>query len=160
PDALPQGIYYLRTTNGQFLVNGLYADFRCLNCVLVTGTPVSVQDSTVTGINFALAPAGRFAGRVSDATTAAGIRGATVHVYDPTGVEAGWSATDVGGTFLSAPVPAGSYFTQVTNNAGYINQLYQGVVCILCTVTNGTMVPIAAGAITPGVNFELGAGGR
>jgi 5-hydroxyisourate hydrolase-like protein (transthyretin family) len=161
-DGLPVGVYYLRTNSGQLLANGLYADLPCLNCSVFTGTPVVVPtgNPTVTGVNFSLAAAARVAGRVSDAVTNAGVRNAVVHVYDTQGFEVGSVTTDVAGTFLSPPVPAGSYFAQATNTSGYVNQLYQGTVCVLCTVTTGTPISLTAGAVTSNVNFSLQVGGR
>ena len=43
----------------------------------------------------------------------------------------------------------------------YVNELYNNVPCLSsCTLALGTQVALTAGSITPGINFDLGLGGR
>ena len=50
--------------------------------------------------------------------------------------------------------------TNTSVPSGFINQLYNGVVCVTCTVTTsgGTLVPVTAGGATTGINFTLAPG--
>jgi 5-hydroxyisourate hydrolase-like protein (transthyretin family) len=157
-DGLPPGTYYAFTTNGQLFVNGLYRDLPCLSCSPVTGTPVSVLSGTTGGIDFALVPAGRFSGLVTDSSNGLGLRVARVNVFDSNGVQVGAASSNISGTFTSPPLPAGSYFA-VTSEGRYITQLYQGTICLACTITAGTSIPVTVGAFTPSVNFALQLGG-
>jgi hypothetical protein len=159
---LPAGNYFVRTNNFQGYVDKLYNNITCAPCNVTTGTPVAVTaGSTTSGISFALAAGGRISGTVTDAATTAAIANINVQVFNSTGLFITSVNTNSSGiyTFLTG-LTAGNYFLRTTNSLGYVNELYNNIVCINCNVTTGTPVAVTAGVTTSGINFALDAGGR
>jgi len=99
-------------------------------------------------------------GTVTDAGTGLAIAGLTVSAYNTAGALLTSSTTDaLGGYFLSTGIVPGTYFLRTTNGLGYVNELYDNIPCVTCTVTAGTPV-VVAGSILTDINFALGTGGR
>ena len=66
---LTSGTYYARTSNSLGLVDGLYNGLSCVNCNVLSGTPIGVSTGATTpNINFALAAGGRISGTVTSAS--------------------------------------------------------------------------------------------
>ena len=159
---LPDGTYYLRTSNSQGYINEVYNDVQCVRCVVSAGTGVSVAvGTTVPGINFALAPGGRISGTVTDAATTNPIPGVSVQIFDAAGLQISSSlTTNLGGYISTAGLTTGTYYVKVANALGYVNQAYSGVPCTTCDPRTGTPISVTVGTTTPNINLALVTGGR
>ena len=159
---LPPGTYYARTFNSAGYVNKLYNNITCLNCNVTTGTQITVTaGATTSGINFALSAGGRIAGTLTDAATTLPIANAQVEIFDANNLFLGNYNTDGSGNYLTGDgLPTGTYFARTSNQFGYINKLYNNIVCTQCNPTTGTPINVTAGATVSGINFALTLGGR
>lgn len=163
---LPAGNYFLRTTDpvGSF-VGELYDSLFCPGpgCNVITGTPVAVAGTTVVGgRNFALAPAGRIQGSVSNAATGAPISfGVNVQIFTDAGTFLGNALPNASGDYTSFGLPAGRYYLRTSNSLGFIDELFDNLPCVgVCSVTAGTPVDVTVGASTTGRSFALSPGGN
>src|SRR5205814_4943022 len=86
---LPTGTYYAVedvVSFFTFFTRQYYNNIDCISCGITTTTPISVTaGATTSNINFALATGGRLGGRVTDASTGAGVATVTVRVDDRSG---------------------------------------------------------------------------
>jgi len=126
-----------------------------LTQIPVTGT------STTSGINFALPPCGGVTGTVTDAGTSAPLSGVSVRVFNSSGLFIGSAATNASGVYVVAGLPAGAHCarTSVSSAVNYVNELYNNIPCLACSVTTGTLIAVAVGAVTSAINFALSPGG-
>ena len=162
---IPTGSYYLRTVNGRGLINEVYPDQLCQGTLCPSpvgiGVPIAltVGNPSVT-IDMDLAEGGRIAGSVLDAGSAP-IIGASVQILSLTGQSLGTSTTDALGNYISgAGLTTGQFYVRTTNSLGFIDELYDNVVCgFSCALTAGTDVAVNTGAQTTGVDFTLALGG-
>ena len=155
-----QGADYVRTSNTEGYLDELYNNIPCpYSCSVTTGTGVSVTaGATTSGINFGLALGGRISGTVTDARTGAPLAGVYVNVYDASGSFATYGYANASGMYTtSTGVPTGTYFVMTQYYYGYLDQLYNNILCpgSACSVTSGTAVSVTAGATTSGINFAL-----
>jgi hypothetical protein len=160
---LPSGTYFVRTENTIGLIDELYNDVPCVGgCAVTTGAPITVTAGVVTsGVNMALAPGGRIAGRVSDATNGGSLAGITVGVYAANGAFATGAVTDGTGNYLTPTgLLTGTYYARTFNTVGYLNEIYDNQVFCSpnCLVTSGTAIVVTAGVTTPGRDFALAPG--
>jgi hypothetical protein len=157
---LQAGSYYLRTTTSPGYLYQIYGGTTCgLSCPSVTtGTPVTLaaNDSSASGINFALVKGGRIAGAVTAASSGAPIANCYVYLYSNGGAFLTSMATDATGVYESSGIalPSGDYYVRVSAPYGYVSQLYSGLNS-WTSVTSGTPVPVTAGATTPNISFSL-----
>ncbi len=163
---LPPGTYHARTVNGIGYVNELYGGALCIGaCDVTASNPIVVVGSaTTSNVNFALAVGARVRGRVTD-SSGTPISGVTVTLTDAAATPLSSGVTNALGDYVTTQgLAPGSYYVRASNNSGFVNQLYAppaGLRCLgLCPVAGGTLVPLAAGATVPGVNFQLETGGR
>jgi len=160
---LTTGTYYARTWNSDRYINELYDDIPCVSsCTVTDGTSISVTaGSTTTGIDFALTPGGRISGIVTDDDTAALLEGISVNIYDDSGNYVTWTSSNASGAYESTTgLPAGTYFVKTWNDDGYVDELYDDMLCVGgCTVTSGTPVVVTTGGTTTGIDFALAEGG-
>jgi len=166
------GSYYVRTNtglqpNGTAFINQIYNGVTCLNsCSVLTNagtTPVTVTPGgTTSGINFTLAQGGLITGTVTAAAGNTPLLGISAQVFNSAGVSFGNYNTDASGNYRAGGLPAGTYYVRTSNNAGYVNQLWQGGSCPQtgCLVTTGTPVVVTGTSTTSGINFALALGGR
>ena len=164
--ALPDGTYFLRTSNTLGFVDKLYDNLFCSGpgCSVFNGTPIAAAGAgtTVTGRNFVLASGGRISGSVVGPNPAQSLQFTTnVQVYTDTGVFLGNQGVDATNNYLTFAVPAGRYYLRTGNSIGLIDELYDNLPCqVLCSVTSGTPVDVTVGVTTSGKNFSLAAGGN
>jgi hypothetical protein len=162
-NGLPAGNYYVRASALDHLTE-LYDNIPCNSCNVTTGTAVAVvSGQTTSNISFALVSTTvAVSGRVTDASTTAGIEGVLVLLYDSSGHQVALGVTDSNGNY-STSVQAGTYYARTENgsNTGYLEQLYNGIDCSGCNPTTGTAINAVAGTAVTGINFALrGNGGR
>ncbi len=161
--ALPDGTYYALINRNAAYIQELYDNVPCpFGCSHLSGTPITVAapDDT-TGIDFTLQEGGVISGTVTD-TGGAPLANVWVHIHtaDNREVESVMTAAD--GTYATpGGLPTGTYYARTTNEAGYIDEVYGGQMCIFgCDARVGDPIVVAAGlATTPNVNFQLAAGG-
>ncbi len=126
-------------------------------CDITDADPIVVGDGdSITGIDIALAPAGRIGGTVTDAATGAPLGGVIIYVENSSGERVEASFTGVEGSFLTdQPLTSGSYFVRTNNPLGYQDELYDDLPCEGgCVVTEGSQVSVAEGSTTT-VSFAL-----
>jgi hypothetical protein len=92
-----------------------------------------------------------------------------VTLFSSAGVNLGNVSTDATGTYTSQGLPPGNYYVRTAtgtfflNNqmVGYIDQLWNGTVCVPACLspTTGTPIVVTSGATTSGINFTLTAAG-
>lgn len=160
---LATGTYRAYTEASSDYVNEVYRDLPCDSyCSGYDGTPIAVTDGAVTtGVDFALARAGGVSGRITDATSGAGVPGAWVYLYPSTGdgFSVRSASTSADGSFSFTRLVPGTYFLR-TSSERYMDELWDGIPCEGgCTVTTGTPVVVASGAVTTGVDVDLQLGG-
>ena len=164
---LPAGTYYVKTQTAYFsgYIDELYNDIPCpvtINCTVTTGTGIPVTVGTTQTANFALSHGGSISGTVTDAGTLAGLSGLNIVVYTSTGLFVNSAVTAAGGTYTVVGLPtSGNYFarTVVPSTMNYLDQLYNNLSCLNCSVTTGTPIGVTAGTTTSSINFALQAGG-
>ena len=159
--ALPAGTYFARTWNDQGYVNELYDDVPCFGCVLTSGTPIVVTAGTITeDIDIDLGQGSQIAGTVTQDGGGGPIEGIHVEIFSSSGQLLAWAPTDATGDYeISEALGAGLYFVKTWNDLGYINELYDGLPCAYCVVTDGTPLRISADETTYEVDFSLTKGG-
>jgi hypothetical protein len=162
---LPDGTYYLRTSNNLGYVDKLYDNQVCPGpgCAVLNGTPVVAAGAgtIVGGKNFVLAQGGRISGAV---TGPAGMNiqfQTNVTIFTDTGTSLGNTPLiDAAGNYNSFALPSGRYYLRSTNTIGLLDELFDNLPCPgQCSITSGTPVDVTAGATTSGKNFSLTAGG-
>jgi len=163
---LPTGTYFAVIFPSSGFVSQLYNNISCgNNCNPSFGTPILVVANQATpNINFSLLAAGTgsITGTVTDISTGLPLSPITVQLFTITGGSVGNTPTDASGVYTFSNVAAGSYYVRTNTSGQLINQVYNGVVCILCPVqtSGGTLVTVTNGGITGGINFALAPGGR
>ncbi len=164
--SLPAGSYYARTAYSSDYLDEIFDDIACVwgTCTVTSGTPIPVTaGATTSGVDFALRAGGRISGKVTDAATAAPLRGVSVQIYNAQGGYVTSASSDVAGDYLSdRGLPAGSYYARTVDSSDYLDEIYDDVPCVwgACTVTSGAPIPVTAGATASGIDFALQAGGR
>ncbi len=92
-------------------------------------------------------------GQISTIVTASGgapLAGVRVDIYDGSGTSVDSGTTDAGGVFGSAPLPVGGYRIRTSGTAGYLDELFDNVLCeAACDLLSGTMVSVTGGNTTP-----------
>ena len=106
-------------------------------------------------------PNGAISGTVADAGTGGGVGGITVEVFTATATFAKSAMTAGDGTYVVIGLPPASYFARTVSPpaTGYVDELFDGSVCLMCSVTSGTPILVSAGATTTAVDFSLSTGG-
>jgi hypothetical protein len=160
---LPAGVYVARTfVIGQVYVNEIYDNIPCpaLQCNVTAGTPIPVTPGATTpNINFALTGGGVISGKVTDAATNMPLANVVIDVYDSTGDFVDTFFTDGSGNYTATGLATGSYYVVTLNDFGYVDEIYDNIVCVPCFVTIGTPVAVTVGATVSNIDFALDKGG-
>src|SRR5438552_6675549 len=106
----------------------------------------------------ARAGTGSLTGTVTDAVTSAPVAGVPVFVSG-SGVFVR-ATTDASGVYAVGGLDAGTYYASTRNAQGYIDQIFQGLVCVGCSASNGTPITVSDGTVTSGIDFALQPGAR
>jgi hypothetical protein len=161
---LADGVYFVQTYNNLGYIDELYEDTPCLDyCDHTSGTPVTVSGpGATTGVDFALARGGQFAGTVREAGSLAPLADVRVSLLDSSDRTVGSAWSDASGAFqLRNGVPAGSYFIRTYNQLGYIDELYDNAPCASsCALVGATPITITVAAVTGGIDFLLAPGAQ
>jgi fibronectin type 3 domain-containing protein len=126
------------------------------NSPTAPGTPVAVTTGIATiAINATLAStAGMVTGVVTSASSGSAVSGAVVNAT-PVGQQ--WPTaqvvTNATGAYVFEDLGAGDYHLGVTAN-GYVSEYFDGV-AVDAPASSRTVVPVVAGATTPGTNFTV-----
>ena len=140
---LPNGQYFVKTANRSSsgvgsafnfpFIDELYGNFPCpFGCAITTGTAVTINNSSATGIDIALSLGGQITGTVTDATNGESVNG-QVQIFRANGQFATAATTDGSGVYFSNGLPDGTYYlrTNVTGEDPFIDALYGGQPCLL-----------------------------
>lgn len=109
------------------------------------------------------AQTGAISGKVTNSATGASLIGITVNVFNGNVALAARGHTDSVGSYAVRSLPPGSYYVTTQNQSRYIDELYNGLVCMAgfaCNVTTGTPVSVVGSTTTSGVDFALEVGAR
>jgi hypothetical protein len=110
-----------------------------------------------------LAPAatGAISGTITNASGGAPIQNVLVQIFNSTGNFVASVSTNASGVYTSpATLATGNYFARTFNTLGFIDELYNNIVCLSCNATTGTAISVTDGSTTPNIDFALAAGGR
>ncbi|HWS27260.1 MAG TPA: carboxypeptidase regulatory-like domain-containing protein, partial [Xanthomonadales bacterium] len=143
---------------GQGYVDQAYNGISCPygSCGIATGTGITIPASDVAGINFALNQGGSIAGQVTSSAGGAAIAGVVVKVYNPAGRLAGVARSKLGGDYRVYGLAPGSYFVTTTNTLGFLDEVYNNLVCDpFCNPVGGSAVVVSGSATTSAINFAL-----
>ena len=127
---------------------------------IVTAAPAITADSTTSGVNFALTPAGSVSGTLTDASTGAAVSGATVSVPGLASV-----TTNSAGAYSLSNVANGSQTVTVTDTNYYVTSSATVTVTANNTTTenfaltpvgnvSGTVTNLATGAAIVGATVS------
>lgn len=161
--SLAPGAYKAQTFNVPGYQNQLYNGIACGGgCTVTSGNPITVTASLTTlNINFALQPAaaGGISGLVTSGVTPQS--NFQVQLYSSGGSFMSSVNTNGSGNYTFSAVSPGSYYVRTSGTGNLINELYNNVTCISCSVTGsgGSLVAVATSTIT-GIDFNLAVGGQ
>jgi hypothetical protein len=136
----------------------------CLNFSAVAGNSYWIRiggfqnDSGKTVLT--VSPEGSFGGRITDAATNSGISGAQVLVYTKDAEFITMVTADSNGNYVANGLATGSYIARTYNSAGYIDEVFDNVICegVTCTPDGATLISVTGGHLTP-ISFALDLGG-
>ena len=175
---LPSGSYYLSTSAIGVFVDEVYDNLVCLGtrpspftnrqfgpCDVTTGSVVTIEpDEVVAGIDFVLESSGvsgTLANELSQPITG------VITAWDDTGRVV--NQVQATGPFQMALAPGG-YFLTSHNDVGFVDERYDGAVCLgrffplfpfappeqgSCDVAGGDIVSVTAENVTTGISFLL-----
>jgi hypothetical protein len=159
---LPEGTYYVHTSNSDGYIDEIYDDLVEEEHEITDGTPIVVTiGEDVTGIDIALAKGASISGRVTDSATGLGIDDASVYIYDGEGNRVSTAGADANGDYTTNdPLSAGTYYARSSNWAGYLDEIYDDLPCVDdCDPTTGTPIEVAEGEQVTGIDLALDKGG-
>ncbi|MCC7009391.1 MAG: carboxypeptidase regulatory-like domain-containing protein, partial [Acidobacteria bacterium] len=162
---LPVGTYFATASvpPGMNYIGELYDDKPCVPCDPKTGTPIQIAGPGVTmsGVNFALGTGGTITGTVTATGTGSGISGVTVQAYAADGTHVRWASTDGTGAYVLSGLPTGSFYIRTAASyQNFVDEVFDNVTCVPCSVTSGAPVSVTAGGTTSGIDFSLAQGGQ
>jgi hypothetical protein len=150
---LPAGSYYISTYNNLGYMNEVHAspvDQVCGWCsVTQLGTAIGIKPPQQIAVNFALRQGGSITGTIRNAVGQA-LQNVGVQVYADNGNFAGSGNSNASGFYTVGGLPTGNYYLRTYNSQGYINEVFDNITCLGCSVTSGTKVGVKEGAATTG----------
>jgi hypothetical protein len=162
-EGLGPGTYYARVYNYEGYLDELYDDILCVGgCEVTNGTGITVAPPAATqNIDFVLDLGGSVEGAVlaaADSTPVVGL----VNIYDTRGDWLSYGYTDSTGSYQAGGLPSGDYHAITRNWDGYIDEIYDDVVCLggygYGCLNGGTPIPVTVGSPTT-ADFFLAKGG-
>ncbi len=160
-DFLDAGTYFLTAMDHTGFQDQLYQLLPCTpsSCLPTAGTPVTVEDSTLTsGVDFLLQPAGAVLGRITDRETGIPVQGVTVHLRSKGGATNLLDLTPFEGGFAFTDLELGTYTLWAEMPGSYFPQLYDGLPCpdTGCDPALGTPIVLDSVGPTLLIDIELG----
>jgi 5-hydroxyisourate hydrolase-like protein (transthyretin family) len=167
PSVLSAGTYFARTSNSAGYVSELFDDRTCSACDLTRGTPILVPDNgEAAGIDFVLERGGQISGRVTDATTGAPVATGIV-ILETNGNMIDNVFTNASGIYTTRALPPAEYFVLTYNASGYLDEMYDDVLCPNCNgqlcdtcAEQASRVAVSVDTTVNGIDFALAPGGR
>lgn len=116
------------------------------------------QDSGKTVLT--VSPQGSFGGHITDAATNSGVPDALVFVYTKDAEFIKYVTADSNGNYVVDGLATGSYIARTYNSSGYIDEVFDNVICegVTCTPDGATLIQVVGGKLTP-ISFALDLGG-
>ncbi len=165
----PGSVFIATDENNTNYVDQLYDGIACPGgppngCDPTTGTPVTVDLGTVTGIDFDLERTSTITGRVTDAQTGLPLYGINVEAWSSDGIYRRTGGSDVSGYYQITGLEPGTFFVATdeysTYSLTYIDSLYDGIPCPTgppqgCDPTKGTPVTVVPGVSTRFIDLAL-----
>ncbi|MCB1599868.1 MAG: carboxypeptidase regulatory-like domain-containing protein [Xanthomonadales bacterium] len=161
---LRPGIYRLRTANLSSYVNQVHAGISCspTPCSVAAGTPIAIDGSNVTGINFALSPGSTISGTAGD-TFNNPLPSGTAVLLDSNGNEVAVAPIS-NGLWEFNGLANGTYYILIRNTSGLVDLLFANTPCPAgaCNIPAlGTPIVLAATRRSGGaanINLRLSVG--
>lgn len=164
---LQPGTYRLRTANLSGFVNQVHSGSSCTPtpCDVLSGTPIVLGASPITGIDFALTPGSTISGTAGD-TFNNPLPSGNALLLDASGAEVAMTPI-ANGVWEFSGIANGTYYVLIRNNSGLVDQLYANVPCPAgaCNIAAlGTPIVLAArsaGSVNTGpanINLRLPTG--
>jgi hypothetical protein len=98
---------------------------------------------------------GGVSGRITNASTGAALASLQVAIYTSSGSYVTSAFSDASGLYSNTTLSTGSYYLRTWNNKGYIDEVYNDVACLACSLSSGTVVSVSAGSTRTGLDFAL-----
>jgi alpha-tubulin suppressor-like RCC1 family protein len=115
-------------------------------------TPVLVKANSIeTSVNAQLEEGGWIAGKVTDVSSKAAVRGVLVCALTRSAEAAACSVTDSGGEYKTPAMPSGEYKVGFDGGRNYVIQYYTGKLSLF----EGQAVLVSAGRTTPGIDAAI-----
>ncbi|MEM7481467.1 MAG: carboxypeptidase regulatory-like domain-containing protein [Acidobacteriota bacterium] len=158
---LTPGTYFATAENGDDHKPGLFEDLPCSGpgfpgCDPTTGTPITViLDETTDGVDMALEPRGKIAGKVTQQANDLPLEAAEIVLFNSDGVEVARSPSDETGAFEIAR-RAGTYFAMASRER-FETELFDSRSCVnqVCDPTEGTPLIVPETGVVANVDFAL-----
>jgi hypothetical protein len=99
-------------------------------------------------LNLTISKQGSFGGRITDAETNQGIAGAQVLVYTEEAEFVKSVNANSNGNYVADGLADGKYIARTFNQAGYVDEVYENVVCegLLCTPDGAKLISLSGGS--------------
>jgi hypothetical protein len=159
-NGLPAGTAVAKTSNGLGYIDEIFNNIKCANCSVTTGQTFNVATGQTTpGIDFSLDSGARITGTVKNSSNVP-LQGVSVGIYTATSPNTAitTASTNQLGVYTTGGLPPGTYYARTTFASGYVNQLYNGLICAPCTPANGTAITLTGTDVATGIDFTLSAG--
>ena len=158
---LPPGTYFIKSGSQ------LHSGITCHDCPPTSGTPIVIRPGDLSfpmtsmgpGLNFGTPPVRRIGGTIADAVGAAPLSTIAVDVVTGAGQVVARAVTDMFGRYSVGPLAPGTYYVRTSNDRGYVDEVYNDLLCATCDPRTGTPVTVGAGSDVAGIDFALAAGG-
>ncbi len=154
-EGLPSDTYYVRTYNNIGYLDEIYDGIHCPACTIPgPGTAIAVVQGSTNNISITLTLGARLTGVV---TGVGGVPLANVNltVYTAAGQIAAGAVTAGDGSYSTGGLVAGSYLVRTNYLPGHVAQVYDGITCMACPPTTGTLITVALAELRTGINFAL-----
>ncbi len=158
--------FKVRASGSEDYIDEVYQDQPCISpCDRELGNTGFGQEvtppasGTAAGIDFALSPAARIAGTITD-TSGTGLRNIEVELWDDLGEQLHQVFSAADGSYAFTRLPAGKYFVR-SHASSFVNEVYDGQACAHgltanCILSRGTVIPVAVGQSVTGIDMQLG----
>ena len=104
---------------------------------------------------------GGISGTVTDSITGAGLGPGTVQIYTATGgFQASVLTTAGTGAYTATGLAPGTYYARTfVAFLNYVDEAYNNLMCVPCSIITSTPISVSAGVTTSGIDFALSPGG-